>query len=376
MEALPRCLDALARQVSPCGPTLPFGRYEILLLLNNCTDDTAGVVRTWQALHPEVALHVLECTLAAGEAHVGTARRLLMDTAWHRMRSAGAHGAAILTTDADSTVAPDWIGENLRAIERGADVVGGVVSLTASELESLPPMVRLCYRQDREYARLIAHLEHLIDPCEGDAWPRHLDHFGSSLACTPEAYAAAGGMPAVSPLEDEAFVDRVRKANLVLRHEPRVRVMTSARLDGRATVGLAGQLRLWSELPHADAHTVPSAEFLAYRFRFLRHLRQIFASRDLGDLELPTPWWRETFRDALRGSSSYPDFLGAVYCDILIRESFTGQTEEPIRLALSGLREQVRHAKPVPCDRFAGASEDLDVRSAAYETASTQGSVQ
>src|SRR5579875_3250180 len=211
-DSLSRCLDALASQVDLSHTPLPSCTFEILLLLNNCNDRSAEVAREWSTCHPEVVLHITERVLPPEQAHVGTARRLLMDTAFQRLQGSPHALTAILSTDADSTVAPDWIAQNLSALEHGAEVVGGLVDLLPEELERLSPQVRHCCRQDRRYAQLIAHLEDLLDPQEGDPWPRHLDHFGSSLACTPAAYAYAGGMPAVSPLEDEAFIDRVRRA--------------------------------------------------------------------------------------------------------------------------------------------------------------------
>lgn len=335
-ESLPRCLEALRLQRDLHGAPLPWTRYEVLLLLNNCTDGSATVCGEWHREHPELQLQVLERSLPKAEAHVGTARRLLMDTAWCRLRGAASEGA-ILSTDADSVVPPDWIAANLQALQLGADVVGGSVQLLPEELRKLPCAVQHRYRQDRRYAALIAELEALSDPQPGDPMPRHLDHFGSSLACSTTAYAAAGGLPAVSPLEDEAFVDRVRRAGLCLRHDPRVRVFTSARMEGRATTGLAGLLRMWAEMPSDEAHTVPSAAFVEHRFQTLAALRGIFEAKQIGNFPLPTSWWCDTFANALQEQTSCPGFLEAVYCDVLVRESFQGAPEESIECAIAGL---------------------------------------
>ena len=340
-ESLGRCLDAFAAQVQSDGTPMSADSYEVLLLLNNCQDDSAGVAYRWQKDHAGIALHVVESTLPAECAHVGTARRLLMDTAWARLGGSSAKEAVILTTDADTVVARDWLAQNLRSLQNGADAVGGFVCVRPDELAGLPEKVRRCYEQDRLYAHRVAQLEALLDPCAGDPWPRHLDHFGSSLACTRETYAAVGGMPAVSPLEDEAFIDRIRRAGLILRHEPRVAVWTSARLEGRATVGLAGQFRLWSTLPDAEAHLVQSAAFLEHRFRSLRRLRRVFLTKDAGAMELPPEWWKNTFRDALECEHTCPGFLAAVYCDVLIAESFEGSREETIAQAVAALHRRI-----------------------------------
>lgn len=331
------CLDAFALQEDLQGRPLPAGSFELLLLLNNCTDRSLEVAREWLAHHPGLPLHVLECTLPPAQAHAGTARKLLMDTAWHRLQGARKQPSAILSTDADSIVAPDWIAQNLRALEQGADAVGGLIAVHANDLATIPAQVRRCYERDRRYAELTAELEHLLDPQPGDAWPRHLDHFGSSLACTPEAYAAAGGMPAISPLEDEAFVDCLRRANLCLRHEPKVRIFTSARLQGRAEVGLAGQLRLWSELSGDAAHCVRSAELLAHRFRTLRTLRDLFhTGRQRASLCIDEEYM-EWVNTCLRSAKDLPTFFREIHCDGLIAVSFQGKREQPIVEALRDL---------------------------------------
>ncbi len=345
-----RCLTAFAAQLQIDGTALPPQRFEILLLLNNCTDETAALAQQWQAANPGIRLHIAERTLPRSQAHVGTARKLLMDAACERLFSVRSAPTAILSTDADTVVAPDWIAQNCQALRTGADVVGGLIHLLPEDLDALSPDLRHCYQQDRRYASLVAQLEDRIDPRPGDPWPRHLDHFGSSLACTPKAYILAGGMPAVTPLEDEAFVDCVRRADLTLRHEPAVKVFTSARLEGRARIGLARQFHCWSELPNHDAHTVPSAEFLEYRFHFMGRLRRIFADKEAGGLYLPTPWWRDTVARALATERTCPAFLGAIYCDTLIAESYKRDRSEdrhaPIAQAIADLRQKIGDIPP------------------------------
>lgn len=337
-QSLPACLDALAGQVDANGLPLSQASFEILLLLNNCTDESAAVVRHWHTLHPGVALHLAERAFPAAVAHAGTARKLLMDTALQRLGGLRLAPSALLCTDADSAVAPDWILQNLRALGRGAGAVGGKIELQAEDLRAMPELVRRCYERDREYGELAAHLEDLLDPQPGDAWPRHQHHFGSSLACTPQAYLAAGGMPDVATLEDEAFVHRLRRAGLSLRHDPLVRIFTSARLDGRAKVGLASQLRSWSELPDEGAHRVQSAAFLSHRFTALRGLRTAFAERSLTGVRFPTQEWRLWARTCLREQESLPDFLAAIDANGLIENTFAGEREQPISDAIQTMQ--------------------------------------
>jgi glycosyltransferase involved in cell wall biosynthesis len=87
-ERIGRCLAALARQSVPAD--------HIVLLLNNCTDRTAEVVRELpQANH---RLHVIECNLDESVASAGFARALAMK---HAASLARNEEAVILTTDAD-----------------------------------------------------------------------------------------------------------------------------------------------------------------------------------------------------------------------------------------------------------------------------------
>ena len=329
--SLAATLDALAAQVDLAGRPLARSSFEILLLLNNCTDGSAAVAQAWQRMHPEVRLFCCERELPQETAHIGTVRRLLMDTAWARL-AACLETCAILSTDSDSYATPDWIAQNLSAMDRGADAVGGEIRLNCNDYESLPYAVRKAYRSDREYQYLVAEMEDLFDPQIGDAWPRHLEHFGASLGCTPEMYARAGGMPALAELEDVAFVDRLRRVDARLRHEPAVVVYTSARLDGRIATGLAGQLRCWQRM-HEEGmeHRVLSAEWLRHRFRTLRQLRTFYATSDVTYVFKYSTEWRTRMLGERIQSGGLGEFLAAVDCDRLIGETFRGEREGRVR---------------------------------------------
>ena len=329
-KTLAATLEALRVQVDLSGRPLAVGTFEVILLLNHCTDRSAAVAKEWQRAHPEMTLHCCERDLPPHAAHIGTVRKMLMDTAWRRLQER-AGVCAILSTDSDSYAAPDWIERTLRAMEEGADAVGGELRLIDKDYETLPEGVRAAYAADRQYQYLVAEMEDLFDPQAGDAWPRHLEHFGASLACTPEIYARAGGMPAVAELEDVAFVDRLRQVDARLRHEPGVIVYTSARLDGRIATGLAGQLRCWQRMhQEGKEHRVLSAEWLRHRFQTLRLLREFHATGDVTDLDRWSKAWRTRMQDARTASHGVGEFLALVDCDRLIVETFVGEQEGAI----------------------------------------------
>ncbi len=330
-HSLAATLDSIAAQRDLDGALFPPEQWELLLLLNNCTDGTAEVARRWQQAHPGVIFHLVERELAPEEAHIGTARRLLMDTAWQRL-SRHAGQAVILSTDSDTIVGPHWLVETLRAMAAGADAVGGTILLKDGELDDLPEGARTAYVLDRRYQQLVAALEDTLDPQRGDPMPRHLEHFGASLACTAEIYARVGGLPRVERLEDLALVDVFRRADARLRHAPEVKVRTSARMGGRCVTGLSSQLREWQKIhEQGREQLVCSAAWLEHRFRSLRGYRAAWRSG-----APPAP---SLACGADCGTEG--EFLAAIDCDRLIETSFRGRKEEPIQRVIADLERML-----------------------------------
>ena len=269
---LPQALAALTAQVE--------GRddCEVLVLANNCADDSARQARAFARGCLRCPIHVVEAELPQALANVGVARRELMDEAGRRLAATQRPDGAILSTDGDTRVEPDWLAENLAGLAAGADAVGGRI-LTDSDLSWPSGIVRL-QRLDCAQLLLRSRLESLVDPQPGDPWPRHHQHFGASLAVSAAAYRKVGGEPRVPYLEDEALVVALRREDCVVRHSPAVRVRTSGRLDGRAEVGLSWQLRQWADqsasrlLPLVDD---PDRELLNWSLR--RQARLAWRSR-------------------------------------------------------------------------------------------------
>lgn len=247
-ENLPATLAALAAQVDVAGQPLPLRSYEVIVLANNCRDATARVVRQAARTYPHLVLHVAERTLLPAEAHVGKARRLLMDEAARRLRAVARPGGIIASTDADTRVAPTWLASIAAEVAAGADAVGGRILTLADATTNHTCPVRRCHLRDAAYRLLAARLEHQLDPAPADPWPRHHQHFGASLALTVAAYEQVGGLPVVPYLEDEALYQALCRHDLRVRHSPAVRVMTSGRQEGRVAVGLSWQLRQWALL--------------------------------------------------------------------------------------------------------------------------------
>jgi hypothetical protein len=245
-DNLPFALAALAAQTNLQGLPLPARSYEVIVLANNCRDQTAAVARAFSRLHPQLVLHVITIILPQAEAHVGGARRLLMEEACYRLETLGRTTGLIASTDADTQVSPTWLAAIMAEVAAGAEAVGGRILTVASRNPACP--VRRYHLRDASYQLLRARLEDLLDPNPADPWPRHHQHFGASLALTVRAYRRVGGLPSVSFLEDEALVRALRCRDISVRHSPKVRVLTSDRQQGRVAVGLSWQLRTWAAM--------------------------------------------------------------------------------------------------------------------------------
>jgi glycosyltransferase involved in cell wall biosynthesis len=308
-ECLPAALAALANQVDVAGNPLDPGRFEVIVLVNNAQDDSAEIARAFAARHPALALHVVEVTLEDDLAHVGTARRLLMDEASRRFQWLAKPRGVIASTDADSRVGRRWVAATLSAIQAGADAVGGRIIVDSGELAAHPPSVRRYHLLDVGYRSMTAELVALVDPDPLDPWPRHFQHFGPSLAVTTEMYERAGGIPALPWLEDVALVDALLLEDAHLRHDPLVQVVTSARPAGRTGFGFAVQLGMWHDMAlHSDAFLVEQPSAVEVRALARRRLRAIWdaggprhALRTTGlaaDLCVDPDWLMEQVLDA------------------------------------------------------------------------------
>ena len=252
--ALPSLVRALAAQQGVAGAS-----WEVLLLLNNCTDGSRDVARALGARYPGVPLHVATVELAAGEAHVGTARRIAMDAAAARLVSVGAPSGVICSTDADSRPAPDWLAETVGELAAGVDAVTGRIVLDAADRAALPRSARRALLLDIGYRRALEALRDLYAPTPHDPFPRHHQHFGASFAVRADAYLRAGGLPPVRSSEDVALYHALLQSGARVRHSYRVRVTTSGRRQGRAQRGLADVLAAWST-SSAEPRVEPAAD--------------------------------------------------------------------------------------------------------------------
>lgn len=272
-ETLFGTLAALAHQIDLAGNPLARECYEIILLANNCSDDSVAIAQGFAKQHSTLALHVVEVTLPAAEAYIGRVRRILMDEACHRLLTLGRRQGVIASTDGDTQVAPTWIAATLEEVACGAEAVGGRILIERAGRLALDTSTRAYHLREVGYRYLIAELETYLDPDLDDPWPRHYQHFGASLAVTVQMYEQVGGLPPVRSSEDVAFYRALVRANARFRHSPKVRVVTSARQTGRTSGGLANQLSHWAAMGRQQPFLVEPAAAIETRLRSRHELR-------------------------------------------------------------------------------------------------------
>jgi len=338
-------LEALANQILP--PGIDQHSFEILLLANNCSDDSADIIRQFHHDMPMLAVRLDEIRLAPERANVGYVRRLLMNEAYARLRSTRSGSGVIMSTDGDTVVAPDWIAANLSEIERGADAVGGRILFSEPQLETMDAAARALHLVDERYRLLVAEIEALIDDLPFDGGPRHHQHFSASFAITTDAYEKSGGVPNVKFLEDCALYEALERADLRVRHSPDVIVFTSARSIGRSEVGLAFQINQWKKLgSEREAYLVENARSIVDRFTWKRELRKFWkAVREQGktpsaeelnrlaeELRIPP----HLLKEGLRRQKGF----GECYIDLIREQARIGVRNE--RYSLQRVEDVVR----------------------------------
>jgi hypothetical protein len=356
-ETLPKALLALANQVGFDGRPLDTRCYEVLVLANNCTDESAAIARQFAHQHPQLQLYVIEQTLPDREAHVGRARRILMDEAYQRLRGLGQRHGIIASTDGDSQVDRQWIAAILYEINQGADAVGGRILTDRAERATLDQATKTTYLRFVGYQYLTRQLEDYLDPDPFDQAPRHYQFNGANFAVTHEMYALAGGMPPVFTSEDVAFHQAIVSVGAKVRHSVLVRVTTSARRQGRAALGMADRLSQFQDFgQRRQGFWVESAAEIEAKLLARRQLRRywmqassdprrlVLAPQRLAQLATRLAVPRAELHRAIEQSLSFGDLFQRVeHCQQatgLWRQQWSAV---PLAVAIADLRLSLNH---------------------------------
>lgn len=322
-------LESLAHQTDTRGRLFRPELFEIIIFANNCSDRSANIARLWRRKNQRLTIHVVEADICPENSNIGFVRKWMMDEAYRRLIKNNRGGGVILTTDADTRVAPDWLAANLLEIKNGADAVGGRILISAEELKKMPSAARRFHLYDTVYRLLATEVEACLDFIAHDFLPRHHQHFNASFAVTTEAYRRAGGVPPVRFLEDVALYHALLRVDARFRHSPLVRVWTSGRECGRTEAGLSTQIKEWRLLgANGDHHYVESAASIKERAAQRKILRdfwecsrytKVFAPRiaRLADGLLIA-------KDFLAEELNEPQTFGSLYEKIIVEQSKIG----------------------------------------------------
>lgn len=202
----------------------------VFLHLDSCTDGTEQVVRAAAASLP-FALSVA-CGDGLAAPNAGRARRAAMALG---LAHASAPGGILLTTDADSRPAPDWLQATVAALGV-ADVAAGRIERCGGPADPIQSRLEAYYDRLHRYRRT-------MDPVPWEAGETHHFSGGANLAFRTDAYRAIGGFSAIPSGEDATALDEAARTGLRVRRDRAMLVRTSSRRHGRAPGGLAAALR-------------------------------------------------------------------------------------------------------------------------------------
>jgi len=213
-----KCLASVQTAIEQLPSTIT---ATMLVVLDSCRDDTLELVKSVQVESAQAKNTKIENAdvnyLCCDYLCVGQVRDL-------GIRHAIAAGATWLAcTDADSVVTPDWLIQQIAHINtQPTDMICGVVSVDS--WAHLRPQTRKDY---------MAHYQDKMGH-------RHIH--GANLSFSAESYLAVGGFAPLGCHEDVDLVKRFESTGYAITWSNRVRVITSSRLQARATEGFAAFL--------------------------------------------------------------------------------------------------------------------------------------
>jgi glycosyltransferase involved in cell wall biosynthesis len=248
-DRIGRCLSSVRRALAEVSDG---ATTAVAMVLDRCTDATpervASLVADWpQATVLTVPPSCSPDVTAIGRAGVrgsgvGALRDLGLRAVLDRLSGHPAAGTWLLSTDADTTVPPDWVRAHLQHAADGVHAVAGLADLAAIDHLAVGALWR--------YRAIVEHGLHGLT---------HHHVYGANLGVRADAYLAVGGFPADGSGEDHGLWQRLAAAGYTLVQPVGIRVRTSARLRGRAEGGLAGLLRALHRDDHQAGHRAGDA---------------------------------------------------------------------------------------------------------------------
>jgi cellulose synthase/poly-beta-1,6-N-acetylglucosamine synthase-like glycosyltransferase len=199
--------------------------YRIAVVADSCTDLTARRARRVLGEAGEL----LECEVGSA----GAARRAGVEAILKYFKSRAPSQIWLANTDADTTVPPDWISLQLKLADAGVSGVAGIVQLDPNGAAAAQEVYRRTYLTNRDGSHSHVH--------------------GANLSMRADAYIDAGGWSERPLAEDHCLWQRLKRRGWRVCSTVQSVVITSARLEGRASGGFADTLRATIEAASADA---------------------------------------------------------------------------------------------------------------------------
>lgn len=207
------CLESLLVARAHLAASDPEVVARISVVADDCRDDTEAIARSFADDGVELV------SITAGR--VGIARGTGIDRLLTNRVEPDAAMVWIANTDADSTVPPGWLSDQVRFASQGADVVVGTVR---------PDPADLTAEQNETWLR-----SHVRGRPNGHV-------HGANLGIRASVYVAAGGFDPVAEHEDNLLIARLRAAGAAVVASDEVEVHTSGRRAGRTPGGYAAYL--------------------------------------------------------------------------------------------------------------------------------------
>ena len=252
-------------------------RIILCLLLDGCSDDSSDIA----SLCASDFAHEVVCEQAAlGPSNAGRARGRALDMG---LQALGGEVGLLLTTDADSLPASNWV-STMREALRQADVVAGRI-------------IRVGERDSPLHDRLESYLDALfafrrqVDPVVWEAPLTHHHAGGANLGMRTAALRQLGGIQPLEAGEDARLIDDAARAGLHVRRDATCLVHTSDRRLGRASAGLATTLD-WLDYAQAGEVRVAHPDDASWQYRMQALARSAYDDNRLDTIaaELVLTW--------------------------------------------------------------------------------------
>ncbi len=247
-DHIAECLTGFSRQTDGDGHAA-LSSFEVLLLINNTTDDTLNRAL---AVRGNLGIHVVSVDLPPHYAHIGWARRLAMEWGSERLAQNGHPDGILVSTDADSQLAPDFVTELMQTFALPDVHAAGAMLLVKEEIDGN------VFNDLRHYFSLEKQLrQHAQQHAAFD--PVHSHFSGAGFAVRQRMYAAVGGLSPLPYNEDKYFYQKLLQRDACIKMNDRLIIHTSSRLAGRTEWGMAAQLMKWKKAEEAGEYVFVSS---------------------------------------------------------------------------------------------------------------------